>query len=149
MLFRSAHAAADRLITDALFAHTTFLFARDTHGFLYRFTHVSPFGAASGLGAFHGSEIAYVFGHTLKPGADYQPADHRLSDQMMTMWLHFARTGDPSLMNSSGWTRIGSNQDRPYMDFGDTLTVKNLPDTSFIFFSDPQFCKSNQFANIR
>ncbi len=144
-----AHAAADRLITDALFAHTTFLFARDTHGFLYRFTHVSPFGAASGLGAFHGSEIAYVFGHTHTPGANYQPADHRLSDQMMTMWLHFARTGDPSLMNSSGWTRIGSNQDRPYMEFGDTLTVKNLPDTSFIFFSDPQFCKGNQFANIR
>jgi para-nitrobenzyl esterase len=144
-----AHAAADRLITDALFAHTAFLFARDTHGFLYRFTRVSPFGATSGLGAFHGSEIAYVFGHTHTHGANYQPADHRLSDQMMTMWLHFARTGDPSLMNSSGWTRIGSNEERPYMDFGDTLTVKNLPDTSFIFFSDPHFCKSNQFTNIR
>ena len=144
-----AHAAADRLITDAFFLHTAFLFARDTHGFLYRFSHISPSGAASGLGAFHGSELDYVFGHTHRLGGSYQAIDHKISDQMMTMWLHFARTGDPSLMNSSGWTRIGSNEDRPYMDFGDTPTVKNLPDTEFIFFSDPHFCKSTQFANIR
>jgi para-nitrobenzyl esterase len=143
-----AHAAADRLITDAIFLHSTFLFARDTHGFLYRFTHVSPTGAL-GLGAFHGSEIAYVFGHTHWPGANYQQADHHLSDQMMTMWLHFARTGDPNLMNSSDWTRAGSNGEFSYMDFGDTPTVKTWPDTSLITFSDPQFCKANQFSSIR
>ncbi len=144
-----AHAAADRLITDAIFLHSTFLFARDTHGYLYRFSHVSPLGTSSGLGAFHGSELDYVFGHTHRPGANYQPLDHRLSDQMMTIWLHFARTGDPSLMNSSEWTRIGANGDAPYMDFGDTLTVKNLPDTTFNPFSDPHTCKSNQFVSIR
>ncbi|MGB0124118.1 MAG: carboxylesterase family protein, partial [Silvibacterium sp.] len=104
---------------------------------------------SSGLGAFHGSELDYVFGHTHRPGANYQPLDHRLSDQMMTMWLHFARTGDPSLMNSSEWTRIGANGDAPYMDFGDTPIVKNLPDTTFNPFSDPHTCKSNQFVSIR
>jgi para-nitrobenzyl esterase len=143
------HAAADRLITDALFAHSTFLFARDTHGFLYRFSHVSPFGAASGLGAFHGSELNYVFGHTHNPGANYQAVDHRLSDRMITIWLHFARTGDPNLMNSSEWTRIGSNGEANYMDFGDTLSVKPFPDTSFITFADPRICKAGQFASIR
>jgi para-nitrobenzyl esterase len=144
-----AHAAADRLITDALFLHTTFLFAKDTHGFLYRFTHVSPFGVSSGLGAFHGSELDYVFGHTHRSGTDYQSADHRLSDQMITMWLHFARTGDPDLMNSSDWTRAGSNGEFSYMDFGDTPTAKPWPDASLVTFSDPQFCKANQFSSIR
>jgi para-nitrobenzyl esterase len=144
-----AHAAADRLITDAIFLHNAVLFARDTHGFLYRFTHVSPTGAATHLGAFHSSELAYVFGRTHRPGANYLPADHRLSDKIMTMWLHFARTGDPNLMNSSGWTRIGSNGEISYMDLGDTLQVKPLPDTSFITFADPHVCKSRQFASIR
>jgi len=144
-----AHDAADRLITDAVFLHSTFLFARDTHGFLYRFSHVSPKGAASGLGAFHSSELPYVFGHTQNPAVNYQQIDHRLSDQMMTMWVHFARTGDPSLMNSSGWTRIGSNGEISYMDFGDSLTVKDWPDSALITFSDPHVCKSNQFASIR
>jgi para-nitrobenzyl esterase len=143
------HAAADRLLTDAIFAHSTFLFARDTHGFLYRFSHVSPFGASSGLGVFHGSELDYVFGHTHRPGANYQSADHRVSDQMITMWLHFARTGDPNLMNSSQWTRIGSNGEATYMDFGDTPSPKDFPDSSFITFADPHICKSSQFASIR
>jgi para-nitrobenzyl esterase len=144
-----AHAAADHLLTDALFLHSTYLFARDTHGYLYRFTHVSPFGASTGLGAFHGSELDYVFGHTHRPGANYQPIDHRISDQIITMWLHFARTGDPNLMNSSEWTRIGSNGEVSYMDFGDTPSVKPFPDATFSAFADPQFCKASQFASIR
>lgn len=144
-----AHAAADRLMTDALFLHSAFLFARDTHGFLYRFSHVSPFGAATGLGAFHGSEIDYVFGHTHRPGTNYQSADHHISDQMITIWLHFARTGDPNLMNSSQWTRTGSNGETNYMDFGDSPTVKDFPDSDFITFADPKICQSRQFATIR
>ena len=144
-----AHAAADRLITDAIFLHSTFLFARDTHGFLYRFSHVSPFGASTGLGAFHSAELDYVFGHTHRPGATYQQTDHHLSDEMITMWLHFARTGDPNLMNSSAWTRAGANGEYTYMDFGDMPTVKPWPDSSLITFSDPHMCKANQFASIR
>lgn len=144
-----AHDAADRLITDAVFLHTTFLFARDTHGYLYRFTHATPKEAATGAGVVHGTELAYVFGHTMVPGSKYLAYDHHLSDEMMTMWLHFARTGNPNLMDSSGWTRIGSNGETPYMDFGGKLQVKELPDSSFIFFADPHVCKARQFASIR
>lgn len=144
-----AHEAANRLITDAVFLHSTFLFARDTHGFLYRFSRVSPFAAKYGLGAFHSAELPYVFGHTHRPGTHYVEIDHRLSDEMMTMWIHFALTGDPNLMNSSAWTRIGSNGEINYMDFGDSLTVKSWPDSSLITFSDPHVCKASDFASIR
>jgi para-nitrobenzyl esterase len=144
-----ARAAADRLFTDAIFLHSTFLFTRDTHGFLYHFSRISPIGKASGLGVFHSSEVPYVFGLTHEPGANYQEIDHRLSDRMMTMWLHFARTGNPNLTNSSDWTRIGSNNEISYMDFEDTPTVKAWPDSALITFSDPHVCKSNQFASIR
>lgn len=134
------HAAADRLLTDSIQLYNAFSIARATHGFLYRFTHVSPIGDVSGMGAFHGSELVYVFGHTHQPDehapmVQFKPADHRLSDEIMTMWTHFARTGDPRLMMSSEWTRIGSNGEVPYMEFGDTIEPKDLPDTSLQIFS--------------
>jgi para-nitrobenzyl esterase len=135
------HSAADRLLTDSIQLYNAFSIARATHGFLYRFTYVSPIGEASGMGAFHGSELVYVFGHTHVPDEharmlQFQPADHHLSDQIMTMWVHFAHTGDPRLMMSSQWTRIGSNGEVPYMDFGDTIAPKDLPDTSLQIFSE-------------
>ena len=43
-------------------------------------------------------------------------------------------TGDPRLMESSEWTRIGSNGETPYMDYGDTPTIRDLPDTTFRVF---------------
>ena len=129
------HAAADRVLTDSLFLYGTFSVARATHGYLYRFTRVSPRAEKLSLGAYHASEIPYVFGHTLNAPDDYTEVDRKLSDQMMTMWLHFARTGDPRLMMSSGWTRIGSNGEVPYMEFGEAITAKDFPDTTVQIFS--------------
>jgi para-nitrobenzyl esterase len=129
------HAAADRLLTDSLFLYGTFSVARATHAYLYRFTRASPHAEKLGLGAYHSAEIAYVFGHTLNSPDDYTEADRKLSDQIMTMWVHFARTGDPRLMMSSGWTRIGSNGEVPYMEFGDTITPRDFPDTTVQIFS--------------
>jgi para-nitrobenzyl esterase len=129
------HAAADRVLTDSLFLYGTFSVARATHGYLYRFTRVSTRAEKSGLGAFHSAEIPYVFGHTLNMPDDYTEVDRKLSDQIMTMWVHFARTGDPRLMMSSEWTRIGSNGEVPYMEFGDTITPKDFPDTTVQIFS--------------
>ena len=128
------HAAANHLITDALFLYGAFETARAEHAFLYRFTRVSPASARSKTGAFHGAELDYVFGVTHSQPDKYESADHRLSDKMMTAWLHFARTGDPRLMESSEWTRIGSNGETPYMEFGDTTAVRDLPDTTFRAF---------------
>jgi len=132
--------AADKLLTDSIQLYNAFSIARATHGYLYRFTHVSPIGEASGMGAFHGSELVYVFGHTHLPDEhapmlQFKAADHKLSDQIMTMWTHFARIGDPRLMMSSDWTRIGSNGEVPYMEFGDTIKPGDLPDTTFQIFT--------------
>lgn len=129
-------AAADKFITDSIILYGAFSVARSTHGFLYRFSRVSPLGEHLGWGAFHSAELPYVFGHTHDAPERYSEVDRKLSDEMMTMWLHFARTGDPRLMMSSDWTRIGSNGEVPYMDFGDTLAVKDLPDTSMQPFAE-------------
>jgi para-nitrobenzyl esterase len=128
------HAAANHLITDALFLYGAFATARAEHAFLYRFSRVNPANARNKLGAPHTAELDYVFGLTRNHPDIYTLDDSKLSDKMITAWLHFARTGDPRLMESSEWTRIGSNGETPYMDFGDTLTVRDLPDTTFRLF---------------
>ena len=53
-------------------------------------------GASDTLGAFHGSEIAYVFGTLSAFPWNWNGADRALSDQMGTYWTNFARTGDPN-----------------------------------------------------
>jgi para-nitrobenzyl esterase len=120
------------VVTDAFFLYGSFELARIEHGYLYRFSRVAPANAKTG--ATHGNEVRYVFGDTHRDG--YESLDHRLSDQMMTAWVHFAQTGDPRLMQSSDWTRIGANDETPYMDFGDTPTVKQLPYGSLRVFEE-------------
>ena len=53
--------------------------------------------------AFHSDDIEYVFG-TLdtRPGAVWRAADYALSEQMMSYWTNFAKTGDPNGVDGHG-----------------------------------------------
>jgi para-nitrobenzyl esterase len=64
-------------------------------GWLYHFTRVPEAGRARQFGAFHGLEIAYIFGGT---GLARQlgPTDAALSEAMRQAWVRFARDGDPN-----------------------------------------------------
>ncbi|MGW6928685.1 carboxylesterase/lipase family protein [Lentzea sp. NPDC054927] len=53
------------------------------------FPGMPPF--PGGYGAYHGSELAMLFGL----GLDLTPGQQKLSDYMVTAWGRFARTGDP------------------------------------------------------
>jgi para-nitrobenzyl esterase len=47
--------------------------------------------------AFHSDDIEYVFGTlNTRPGAAWRQEDHALSEQMMSYWANFARSGDPN-----------------------------------------------------
>jgi para-nitrobenzyl esterase len=60
----------------------------------YYFTRVPP-GRGERLGAFHGSEIAYVF-ENFPYRISYQDADKQLGETISSYWVNFARTGDPN-----------------------------------------------------
>jgi para-nitrobenzyl esterase len=53
--------------------------------------------------ASHADDIEYVFG-TLdtRPGTVWRPEDYALSEQMMSYWTNFARTGDPNGVDGNG-----------------------------------------------
>lgn len=61
-------------------------------------TKINGIAATSAdVGARHAGEIEYVFG-TLDsvPNVTWMPEDRTLSDEMMTYWTNFARSGDPN-----------------------------------------------------
>jgi hypothetical protein len=83
------------------------------------------------LGAFHASEIAYVFNNPnlqLLNSATPKPADIALADTMSDYWVNFARTSNPNGSDRPVWSPY-TDKSRHYMGFanGAVPAVKLLP----------------------
>ncbi|MGD0096222.1 MAG: carboxylesterase family protein [Terracidiphilus sp.] len=79
-----------------------------------------------GTFAFHSDDIEYVFG-TLdtRPGQTVRPEDRKLSEQMMSYWTNFAKTGDPNGLGLQLWPRYDRDGTLLHLD----STITSGPDT--------------------
>ena len=87
--------------------------------FLYHFTHVPPHPRSrqERLGAFHTSEVPYVFNDLKQRDWSFSETDFRLADAMSTYWTRFATTGDPNGAGQPAWKPYDATNE-PYMEFG-------------------------------
>jgi para-nitrobenzyl esterase len=82
-----------------------------------------------GTFAFHSDDIEYVFG-TLdtRPGFVVSPADRTLSEQVMSYWTNFAKTGDPNGPGLPTWPRYDKTGELIHLD--STVTAGPDPSTA-------------------
>jgi para-nitrobenzyl esterase len=82
--------------------------------FFYLFSRVTPGGES--IGAYHGAELAYVFG-TQEDWMLWAQDDWRLSNTIARYWVQFAATGDPNGDDLMEWPAFESATGR-FMEFG-------------------------------
>ena len=91
------------------------------------------------LGAPHGREVAYVFGH-LNELHNEQPteADRAISDAMSTYWTNFAKYGDPNGKGMPNWPAF-SDQSPELMYFVGTPHTGPVPNEEGLKALDAYF----------
>jgi para-nitrobenzyl esterase len=101
--------ALGAVLTDSLFACPTWdlnrSLSRSTRTYGYEFadrTAPNLYGVTPGfpLGAYHAAELTYLFRFQ---GLPLDPAQRRLSDQMLSYWTRFAAGGDPNGGPTPDW----------------------------------------------
>ncbi len=108
--FTSPQAALIRVVGDSALVCSTYdvaqrVAAAGRRTYVYEFARVAPLAVVQllNLGAFHGSEIPYVFG-SLTPPTNY---DLRLATRMQEYWTRFAEKGrSPRASKSAVWPRF-------------------------------------------
>jgi para-nitrobenzyl esterase len=119
-------AAIDRVIAVAANAEPARFVAgsmerKKSRGYLYQFTRLPGTERARKLGAYHGVDLAYVFGN-IKTSDGYDDTDVRLSAEMMDYWVNFARSGDPNGQGLPYWPAYERALDLN-LEFSGTLRI--------------------------
>ena len=124
--------------------------------YMYFFSRVPP-GQNRAKGAYHGSEIAYVFGNLeVAPFAvsagggprPWQDIDRKLADTMSSYWVNFATTGDPNGKGLPKWPVYHAKDDM-LMSFADSIEVKPVPNKAALDFLDGYFERQRQSGGTR
>ena len=94
--------------------------------YIYRFTHVADtLLKPLGIGAFHGSEIFFVFGNFKGDNVSIPDttSERQLSSDLMQYWTNFAKTGDPNGQGLPQWQTF-STATGNYIELGDQPVAK-------------------------
>ncbi|MBN1159242.1 MAG: carboxylesterase family protein [Bacteroidales bacterium] len=85
-----------------------------TKGYIYYFDQAIPWPEHPEFGAFHTSEVLYVFRNFKTLDRPWTATDTAVSEMMSSYWVNFANSGDPNNEGLPEWKAFSSN-DRSVM----------------------------------
>lgn len=130
-----ARASAAAFETDMRFRWNMWAWARYATAerkpvYFYQFSASPPFREGSpyfGLGATHGVELPYIFGHLDLAAANWSDKDRALAKTVAAYWVNFAKSGDPNADGLPSWRKFGAAPDE-VMVLGETIGGAPIPD---------------------
>lgn len=94
--------------------------------YAYLFSHVEPGPKAEEYGAFHSSELPYMFDTLhLSPGRDFTEVDRRVVQQFGGAVVNFVKTGNPAGGPVPAWPAL-TEQNKAVMEFGADAHLSRL-----------------------
>jgi para-nitrobenzyl esterase len=101
--------------------------------YTYFFDRVLPWPAHPEFGAFHTSDVPYVFGTIDRLDRPWEPIDRKLSDSVSSYWTNFARRGDPNGEAVAEWPAYSSNR-HSTMELGNRVGEMSVADPAKLEF---------------
>lgn len=106
--------------------------------YLYYFDREMP---GDGAGAYHSSELWYIFGTIQRCWRPLTGVDYDLSRTMVSYWTNFAKHGDPNGEGLPEWTPYRAGQ-RSSMRLGEQIGMSNFCGTPRVRFIVDQILKN-------
>ena len=95
--------------------------------YLYYFDRSLPGRESDHYGAFHSSELVYVFDNLSAVDRPWTEVDRKLADAMSTYWTNFAKSGDPNSSGMPQWP-VWSTSTKLSLELGTTIRPAAIPD---------------------
>lgn len=118
-------AAARAMLRDRSMASLSFWFDARPAGsapvYAYLYTHAEPGPNAARYGAFHSSELAYMFDTLDAAPRPFTAQDHQIADMMADYWANFVRSGNPNGDDLPRWPQFDG---RVLMELGDRFAPR-------------------------
>jgi para-nitrobenzyl esterase len=122
----TATVAQDQILSDFGAASdriTAGLLARQGHpAWVYNFDRAAPRSDPVNVGAFHYSELAYVFGTQNTIDRPWEDTDCQLSNVMSSYWVRFAESGSPNGAELPEWPSF-DEKSRQVKEFGTRVSA--------------------------
>jgi para-nitrobenzyl esterase len=104
--------------------------------FLYYFDRKPPGRERERYGAFHASELVYVFDNLEATRRPWEKVDRKLAELMNAYWINFAAKGDPNGPGLPKWPAYDPQTDIS-MELGDHVGPRAAADKARLDFIEP------------
>jgi len=97
-----------------------------TSFYSYYWDHPEPGPGENLYGAFHGSEVSYVFETLNKANRPWTPEDRAIANLMSAYWVNFVKTGNPNGPGLRYWPTFRQSNGAA-MEFGNASSLRPPP----------------------